>query len=698
MLWKVGTRGSALSLSQTQDALNRIAVLFPFLSFQLVPFSSPGDRDLASSLRTAPADFFSRDLDEAVLSGTIDFAVHSAKDLSYPLPNQQLDWFWLPWYEDARDCLVLRLGESRSSLSRPVVGVSSDRREAYVKSTFPDAVIRPIRGSIPARIAQLDAGDFDVVIMAGAALKRLGLSERITEWISLEQLPTPQAQGRLAVTFRKGNLELTRFRSCFVKAVRFVGAGVGSAGLITWDGLKELRQADVCLYDQLMDERLLRELPPHAQCVFVGKRCGGHSMPQSAITERIAEYARQGLRVVRLKGGDPGLFGRLSEEIGKLDELQVPYRVLPGVSALVAATTGTGMLLTKRGESRGFTVLTPRAEGGVNADAGIKERGRFPLVLFMSVKLAEDVARRLIEEGWSPDTPAAIVYQAGGEEEKIVRATLATLRPCEGEEAPGLILIGSPAAGGYRSEMGGLDGMRVLLTCSESILPKAELSVRDLGGVPLLRPLIRLRTEIRAREAIRSLDSYDWVVLTSPSAARIFLDLLRSESFDLRKVPKVMVCGPGCAVELEKAGLQADWMPKEVFCADGLIATFSDGDWNGQRILRFRSEKAGDSVAQALRDRGATVTDCILYRNEEIRYENLPQFDAVFFSSTSTVESFQHQFGMAPLDGKTVVVLGKPTAAALRKAGREPDAIAKEATVSSLGSLLFGLRFAKNFA
>ncbi|MBQ7188785.1 MAG: uroporphyrinogen-III C-methyltransferase [Kiritimatiellae bacterium] len=690
MQWKVGTRGSALSLAQTQDALNRIIGLFPFLSFQTIPFSSPGDRDLASSLRTAPADFFSRDLDEAVLSGMIDLAVHSAKDLSYPLPNPRLDWFWLPWYEDARDCLVLRSGESRASLSRPVIGVSSDRREAYVNSEFPDAVIRPIRGSIPSRIAQLDAGDFDVVIMAGAALKRLGLSERITEWIPLDRLPTPLAQGRLAVTFRKGNPEWMRLRSCFVKAVRFVGAGVGSAGLITWDGLKELRQADVCLYDQLMDERLLRELPPQAQAVFVGKRCGGHSMPQSEITELIAEYARQGLRVVRLKGGDPGLFGRLSEEIGRLDELQIPYRVLPGVSALVAATTGTGMLLTKRGESRGFTVMTPRAEGGGNADVGIEERSRFPLVLFMSVKLAEDVARRLIGEGWSPETPAAIVYQAGGEEEKIVRGTLATLHPSEGEEAPGLILIGSPAAGGYRSAAGGLDGMRVLLTCSESILPKAELSVRDLGGVPLARPLIRLRAESRAREEIRSLDSYDWVVLTSPSAVRIFLELLRSESFDLRQVPKLIVCGPGCASELETAGLHADWMPKESFSAEGLIATLSDGYWNGQRILRFRSEKAGESVAGALRERGATVTDCILYRNEEVRYDNLPRFDAVFFASASAVESFLNQFGADRLTGKKVVVLGNPTATALRKAGREPDAIAKEATVSSLGLLLFG--------
>jgi uroporphyrinogen III methyltransferase/synthase len=681
-LLKVGTRGSRLSMIQTQNALDKIAKMFPGLRFDVKTFSTVGDRDQKTDLRVSPGDFFTRELDDALRSGEIDLAVHSAKDLPDPVAPD-LDWFWLPWREDPRDAWVLAKGRKMSGLpENPVVGVSSERREACCKRRFPQAQTKPVRGAIPDRLAQLDAGEFDAVLMAGAALNRLGLAERVTEWIPLSELNVPEGQGVLAVTFKLGNPVMTRLRSFFVKAVRFVGAGVGSAETCTWGGIQDLRHADVCLYDILMDKALTGFLPEGAQKVFVGKRCGAHSMEQSEITALIAQYVRQGKRVVRLKGGDPGLFGRLAEETDELDRLGIPYRVRPGVSALTVATTATGMLLTRRGESRGFTALTPRAEGGMVAGVSREVRERMPLVLFMSVRVAGDVAAQLLAEGWEAETPAAIVFDAGADDERVERATLGCLRNVT-DDAPGLLVIGPPAAHGFRRDAGALRGHRVLLTCSEALRDKAVTAVTDLGGVPLDRPMIQLVPREEARKALERIGGCDWVVLTSPSASKIFLGLLRESKADARKLPRVMTCGPGTAAVLREGGIIPDKAPEAEYSAEGLAAMLDEAEFAGKRVLRLRSEKAGALLADALRGKGAQVEDVVLYRNEDVRYDTLPVFDAAFFASASAVESFVRQFGVQALGGKKIVALGKPTSAALNAVGITPSCVAPSATVES---------------
>ena len=684
-VFKVGTRGSRLAMVQTQDALDKLALLFSGIGFDVVPVETPGDRDLTTDLRQSPGDFFTRDLDDALRGGRIDLAVHSAKDLPVPVPAD-LDWFWLPWREDPRDAWVLPPGRSWADLPEaPVVGVSSERREACCKARFPHAVMKPIRGTILSRLEQLDAGAFDALLMAGAALNRLGLAGRITEWISLSDLPVPEGQGFLAVTFRAGDPLWTRLRSYFVKSVRFVGAGVGSADYCTWGGVNDLRQADVCLYDVLMDDTLLSFLPARAERVFVGKRCGDHAVKQPEITSLIAHYVRQGKRVVRLKGGDPGLFGRLAEETDELDRLALPYRVRAGVSALTVATTGTGMLLTRRGVSRGFTALTPRAEGGAVAGVALDVRKRLPLVLFMSIKVARDMARQLLAEGWDEATPAAIVFNAGADDEASFRTRVGALRDGSADafetDAPGLLVIGSAAAGAFRRDTGALRGCRVLVTCSEALLEKAATRIIDFGGVPLLRPLIRLSPCAAAEEAVARLASYDWAVLTSPSAVHFFMWVVRSAGLDLRRLPRLMACGPGSVAAFESYGLLPELSPPMDYSAEGLAALLREHDFTGRRVLRLRSEKAGPLLADVLRQKGAAVDDVQLYVNQAVSYPALPEFDAVFFASASAVDAFMAQAPQGALEGKTVVTIGKPTSAALAAFGRAPDVIASEATV-----------------
>lgn len=684
MKFKVGTRSSTLSLAQTQDALTRISAMLPFVEFEIVPFSSPGDRDQTTDLRDAPADFFSRDLDAAILSGDIDFALHSAKDLPESFA-EGIDWFHLPWREDQRDCWVFPQSASGEQLlSRsPVVGISSRRRAEYLKKFFPGAIAKPIRGAIPSRIAQLDSGAYDAIITAGAALNRLGMQDRISRWIPCDELPPPETQGVLAITFRMSDPRVISLRNHFIKAVRFVGAGVGSSSLCTLGGVEDLRNADVCLYDDLMDEALLAHLPDRAMRIHVGKRCGAHSVPQSEINTLISRYARRGLRVVRLKGGDPGLFGRLSEEIEELEKYALPYVVRPGVSALAAATTGTGMLLTRRGISRGFTVMTPRVQGGGTADVSLSQRRNLPMVFFMSVRKLREIADTLIADGLPPDTPASIVYNAGGEDERILRGTLSDIEADGEETAPGLILVGENAKRAYRRDLGALGSCRVLLTGSAALTEKSVLAVEDLGGRALVRPMIELRATTAAAEQISRIGEYDWVVLTSPSAVRIFFNLVRKSKTDLRRIPKIAVCGAGCAAECEKQLFSPDLMPKDVFCAEALANCFTADMFAGKKVLRLRSGRAGGAIAEALVKARAAVTDTVLYDNIRVEQRLPADFDAVFFASASGAESFIAQFGTEVLKHKIIAILGKPTATALQAAGITDFSIAAQATAES---------------
>ena len=682
---KVGTRSSRLAVLQTQSVLEQLGRLLPAWRFQEVQITAIGDRDLQTDLRESPPDFFTRDLDEKLLAGELDFAVHSAKDLPEPMPAG-IDWFWLPWREDARDALVCPAGKALDSLPPDArIGVSSGRREEYCRTRFPRARQMSIRGNIQQRLDQLDRGDYDLLVMAGAALNRLGLQDRITAWIPLADLPAPAGQGALAITFRAGDERLLRLRRLFVKSVTFAAAGVGSAGTCTLDSLAALQRCDLCLHDTLLGHELMELLPASVQCVDVGKRCGQHSVPQDDITQLIAFHARQGVRVVRLKGGDPGVFGRLAEEVDALDALHLPYRVLPGVSSLTAGTTTTGMLLTRRAVSRGFTVMTPRKEGGGIGSVRIDERAKLPMVFYMAVSTAGEVARQLMADGLSPQTPAAVVYGAGSDQSRVVDADLAHIaakiaqEPCE---MPGLLLVGETAKYRYRN-WGALEGRRILLTGSSALQDRSAALVSDYGGIAVSRPLIRLVVSDEGLQRVRQIAGYDWVVLTSPSAVRCFGELLQKAGVDIRTVPRLVSCGAGTSRELRKLGLGADVEPPSDFSAESVVAAMQPQLKAGARVLRLRSDKAGADVAEALRAGGAAVDDCVLYRNEPIPQEACPEFDAVFFASASAVEVFEQQWALPAVAGKFVVAIGRPTLAALQRRGITADLVAAEATVEA---------------
>lgn len=633
------------------------------LKFSLRWLGSPGDRDLATPIERAAPDFFTRDLDDAVRSGAIACAVHSAKDLPDPMPPD-IDWFWLPEScDDPRDCWVTAKGIA--SLGRsPRIGVSSGRRSAFAKKKFPKAKLLPVRGAIDSRIEQLRRGDFDALLMAMAGLSRLypdGVPGVAVEPIPIRDLAPPPGQGVLAVTFLKGDKVMQEVRRSFVKAVRFVSGGVGDPGLLTVRGREDIENADIVLYDDLIGSGMRRDGATAGKWVYVGKRAGRHSMDQSAITRLLCDSARRGARAVRLKGGDAGLFGRLAEETDALASLGIPFLVRPGVSALTAATTPTGMLLTRRGESRAFEVLTPREGRGMSPQCAGRN-----LVMFMATTVFAEEAKKLVREGWPKDTPFAIVRDACGPRETIERGMLGDVRRrgvtpscrCGDDVLPGIVVVGPAAAHAFP------ESPRVLLTCSEAVMPRARLHFEDMGRRVVEWPMI----ELKARRAYNAehVAGFDYIVFTSPSSVRIFFG---SYSGDLRALPKFITCGAGTDAELRRFGFASDVMPSEDFSAKGLIAEINACEsLVGKKVLRLRSALAGTAVARALRRAGADVSDEVLYDNEPVEREcGLPEFDEVFFASASGAKAFIDRYGRKSIKGKKVYVMGAPTESALPK-------------------------------
>jgi len=689
---RLGARGSQLSRIQSESACAQLRRYLPHLHLELVPMSSPGDRDRRTDLRESPPDFFTRFLDDALREGELDGAIHSAKDLPEPVPAD-LDWFWLPWPEDRRDVVVLAPGMAVSQLPpEPVCGVSSERRADYCRERFPGARLEPIRGNIESRLAQLDRGDYDVLVTAAAALHRLDLRHRINEYIPLAELATPPGQGYLALTFRAGDARFRSLRTFCVPAVVLAGAGPGEAGLLTVAARAALARAEVCLYDLLIPEAVLALLPEPCERVAVGRRGADKKMSLSELEQTLQDRARRAQQVVRLKGGDPGVFGRLASELQALGALDLPWRVIPGVSSLAAATSGRGMPITRRGGNRELRVFSPQFYPEPTQET--PERPA-PAAVFMALSRLPAVLAELARAGHGPDTPVQVVFAAGDPlREEVVAGTLADIAEVVGErdlDKPALFLAGQIANASLVPGNGALLD-RVLLSCSEALQEAAAWQVRSHGGRPVCLPLIELSPEPEVLELLRRLQDFDWLTLTSPSAARCLLRLLREQGVDVRELPRLVTSGPGVSRVLAEAGLRVAAEPDAAYSAGAMLATVEAVMRPGDRVLRLRSDQAPTTVAETLRQAGMDVTEAVLYRN---RRAPLPEWTesvdfqavlrdpvaAVVFASGSAVDAFVAHWGTAPLHTLRVAAIGAPTARVLARHGVHEVLVAPEATI-----------------
>ncbi|MCP4181115.1 MAG: uroporphyrinogen-III C-methyltransferase [bacterium] len=660
---RTGARGSNLSRLQSKFTKDKIESLFPFINIEFQYLATPGDRDKKTSLQNTADNFFTKNLDDGVINGNLDIAVHSAKDIPYPI-HDGLDWFWLPWNEDRRDVTVI---SSKNALlkNNPVIGVSSDRRETYALKRWPNATMKPIRGNIEERIKQLDDNKYDIIITAAAALNRLNLTNRIAEYIPLKKLITPEAQGSLAITYRSNNTFLNTLKQYFFNEVIIAGAGPGSYKLASLATIEALKNCDICLHDALIDPKLLDFVSTKAECIYVGKREYKDSTTQEYINNALIDYARQGKKVVRLKGGDPGIFARITEETKLLEKHHIPFRVIPGISSMSAATSTTGLILTTRGLSRGFKVATLRIKKSKYAmQLSDEEQHNFPFVFFMCVSQIEVLIKYLLNNNYSKSKPLSIVFEAGTDRQNILLSTIGNivndLKNHDSTQA-GLIIVGDRADKiNLFKHFGVFKQQKILLTCSETIINKAANYVHNFGGQPIRRPLIT-HSALETDNLKTQIKNTDWLIITSPTSIKVFMKFISNSSYDVRKLPKIFVCGKGSVEYFKTYNIVPDAVAENNFGSKGIIQNYEKFITKSDKVLRLRSDIASDEITKQLRKDGMNITDVTLYKNEYITYNDKPVFDSVVFASSSAVKSFIYNWGINSLKQKTVVVIGTKT-------------------------------------
>jgi len=470
--------------------------------------------------------------------------------------------------------------------------------------------------------------------------------------------------------------------------VYLVGAGPGDPGLMTRRSLELIATADAILYDRLIPAGALDGARADADLHYVGKEPGNPAMDQEDINALLVELGGKGQGVVRLKGGDPFVFGRGGEESEALAAAGVPFEVVPGVTSGVAAPAYAGIPVTHRDLASAVAFVTghedpEKSESALDWDA----LARFPgtLVLYMGVKNLPMIAERLVAAGRPADQPAAVVERGTLPAQRAVSATLADIASQvakEGLRAPAITVIG-PAAG-MRDTLAWLErrplhGRRVAVTRARAQASGLATRLRGLGADVVETPAIRIEprpVEGELADAVSGIGEYSLVCLTSPNGASLLLEALASQGRDARALSGATVAaiGPGTAAELARGGIRADVVPPRSI-AESLVEALREVPVKGRRVLVARAAEARDLLPDALRQRGAEVDVAALYETVaeplgEAAREGLAQADYVTFTSSSTVRFLLEAAGGDSLAAQTrVVSIGPITSETAREQG-----------------------------
>ena len=474
--------------------------------------------------------------------------------------------------------------------------------------------------------------------------------------------------------------------------VSLVGAGPGDPGLITWKGRRLLAEADAVLFDHLAPEALLDLVPKHCECLYVGKKKSVHAFTQEEVCAMLIERARRGLKVVRLKGGDPFIFGRGGEEAEALADAGVPFEIVPGVTAPLGIAAYSGVPLTHRGHTSVVTFVTGHDPSVIDWDrVGHAET----LVIYMGLSMAGEIARQIVARGRSSDTPAIAVRWGTRADQETVTGTLGTIAQqieAAGMKPPATIIIGEVVALHGKLnwfERLPLFGKRIVVTRAAQQAGELSSRLRSLGATVIEFPVIELQPApdpAPLDEAIARLAEYDWLIFTSVNGVRFFLDRLDASPADLRSLrARICVIGPATRAAVEALHLKVDLMPEE-YVAESLVAAFSTHDLRSKRILLPRAAVARDLIPAALGDLGAYVDVVEAYRNvvPARRAVELGRVDWITFTSSSTVANFIALAGREPLQGTRVASIGPVTSAALRLHSLEVHAEARTYTLDGL--------------
>ncbi len=785
-LIRIGSRKSRLALVQTDMVKRKIEEAFPDVRVEVVEMSTKGDELLDRSLTSfGGKGVFTKELEEALLDGRIDLAVHSAKDMPMEFPSG-LGIGAVLSRGPAEDVLVTCDGTGLCDLKPgSVVGTSSLRRELQIKKANPLVRIRMIRGNVLTRLRKLSEGQYDAIVLAAAGLERLELSgsrEYHYEYLDRSVCLPAAGQAILAVESREGHLKevleavhdreaavsLYAERAClaaiggscnapaaayswlegdmlhmealfasdgrYMKKVSgsratglqteqaealgrelaarlcqgkvwLVGAGPGDRNLVTQRCLSCIREADVIVYDSLATDALLNEAGRDAELIYAGKRASSHHLKQEETNALLIQMAKEGKQVVRLKGGDPFIFGRGGEEARELLEAGIEYEIVPGVSSCYGAPAYAGIPVTHRDHASSFHVITGH-EGSHKEKQVLdyatlaKEEGT--LVFLMGLKNLPNITASLIANGKNPDTPAAVIQEGTTSRQRVAAGTLrdiVQIAESAGIRTPAVTVVGDVVS--LREELawygkGALAGVRVLVTGTEKMAEQQRRVLEAEGAEVISFSLIHTEPLItrELQTAMEALDHYSWAVFTSGNGVDIFFDYLLACGKDIRCLAglKFAVIGEGTKKALAARGIRADFVPTRYSSRDlsaEWVPTLTEKD----QVLLLRAEEASMELNQALQEAGIHYEALSIYhtaadgrKGEELN-RILPQADYVTFASASAVKAFASMADGKAMAAKAVCI-GPVTAKAAAAAGIPVHRSAVEYTAEGIRDVL----------
>ncbi|MBT9775271.1 hydroxymethylbilane synthase [Clostridium sp. MCC353] len=786
MIIRIGTRKSKLAMVQTEIVKREIESRFPEAEIVIVPMSTKGDKILDRSLTSfGGKGVFTKELEEALLNGEIDMAVHSAKDMPMEFPKGLCLGAVLD-RENPGDVLVTTTGIKASDLKKgSVIGTSSLRRELQIKNINPQVRIKMLRGNVQTRLEKLKQGEYDGILLAAAGLKRLGMEEPegfYLEYLDKEQFVPAPGQGILAVEIREGELasimegihcreaavmlkaereyltilggscnapcgaycrqegeglvmtamyakdgvhpvykrmkaegqteedgrNLAKLLASQVsyKTVSLVGAGPGDKGLLSRKGLECVRNADVIVYDNLISPSILNEARLDAKLIYAGKRSSHHHLTQDKINEVLVEEASAGNYVVRLKGGDPYIFGRGGEEALELKKHGIPFEIVPGVSSSYSVPAYGGIPVTQRNMASSFHVIT--GHEGNHKDAEVlnyatlaKEEGT--LIFLMGLHNLERITKQLMENGKDPSTPAAVISAGTTGRQKKASATLETIvRAVKEQEipTPAITVIGQVASLGEELEWflkGRLSGVRILLTGTRHMVKQLEEELDPLGAETISLSLVETK-ELVTEEALNTLhrlDEYKWIVFTSNNGVNIFFDLLRREKIDYRALMhlKFAAVGKSSAAALAAHGFICDFQPSS-FSGAGLAKEWIPGLDRQDKVVLVRAKEASPVLPEALNAAGIPFEDLTLYETwaDERRKEELNRIvkdvDYITIASGSAARALKNMLEEPKMLEAGIISIGPATTKEAEKAGLAVCAEADEYTAAGIAAAI----------
>ncbi|MFM1769126.1 MAG: uroporphyrinogen-III C-methyltransferase [Verrucomicrobiota bacterium] len=492
--------------------------------------------------------------------------------------------------------------------------------------------------------------------------------------------------------------------------VYLVGAGPGDAGLLTLRGAELLGRADVVVYDALVNPELLRLAPKSAEIIYGGKRSRDHAIPQEDLNQLLVAKAREGRTVVRLKGGDPYLFGRGGEEAEELAAARVPFEVVPGISSIVAGPNYAGIPITHRDHCSSFTVITGHEDpekGGTALDYARLAQLPGTKVVLMGVERIQAITEALMAHGMDPATPVGMVRWGTTSAQETLCGTLGTIAGLVAERkfaAPAVTVIGTVVR--LRDTLNWFEhrplfGRRVVVTRTREQASDLSHQLRELGAEVLEIPTIKIAPPDERQplvESLQGLGEYDWIIFTSPNGVTAFFDCFFKAFDDIRALGNVRLAavGPATAAKLTELRLRVDAMPSEYVAAKVGAAIAAKESVENLRFLLARAQVANPELVRELEERGGIVDDVAFYKTvpetEDVTGAAARLVeqgaDWVTFTSSSTVENFHARFDLPALLRKfpamRVVTIGPETTKALTALGLAPAVEARPHTIAGV--------------